>query len=113
MEYREIDGIIHISFHGYCDDQVAAINKAVVETLIRRGFKSILCDISNLSITTRAGYMALDDCCMKAFHAGGKVILINPKADVLEEMKAMPFSRGCATAESLREALAMARAEAA
>lgn len=111
LEFRKVDESVYIDFKGYCDDQSAAVNKAIIETLIGRGVKTIFCDISNLTFTTRAGYLALDDCCMKMFHAGGKILLINPKPEVREEIEKMPFSRGCSMAESLDEALAIARGE--
>lgn len=113
LEFRKVNESVHIDFSGYCDDQSAAVNKAIIETLISRGVKTIFCDISNLAFTTRAGYLALDDCCMKMFHAGGKILLINPKPEVREEIEKMPFSRGCTVAENLDEALAIARGEAA
>lgn len=113
LEFRVVDGVTHVTFKGYCDEQTADVNKAIVETLIGRGLKAILADISDLTFTSRIGYLALDDCCMKMFHAGGRIILINPKPEVREEIEKMPFSRGCAMAESLHEALAMVRGEAA
>ncbi|MHB0977653.1 MAG: STAS domain-containing protein [Candidatus Aquicultorales bacterium] len=113
IEFRVLDGFTLLILRGDCDDESVSVDKGLIEGFINRGYKVLLVDLTDLRFVSRLAFIALDDCCTQMYHAGGRLILINPEEEAREVIKQAPFSRGCVVVESIEEALSWAKKKAA